>query len=76
MVQGITGDCDAFIYKLSGNEVLPKREYAFGNREQGHTLSVFTVADYNKKTNSYVTLMLDKASRKDKMVKLVWEEIE
>ena len=76
MVQGITGDCDAFMYKLTGNDIIPKREYAFGNREQGHTLSVFTVADYNKKTNTYVTLMLDKASRKDKMVKLVWEDIE
>ena len=76
MVQGITGGCDAFMYKLTGNDVIPKREYAFGKKEHGNTLSVFTIANYDKKTNTYVTLKLDKESMKDKMVKLVWEEVE
>ena len=76
MVQGITGGCDAFMYKLSGNDIIPKREYAFGKKEHGNTLSIFTIANYDKKTNTYVTLKLDKESMKDKMVKLVWEEVE
>jgi len=34
-VQGVA-DCDAFSYKLTGNDLFPKREYAFGEPAKGH----------------------------------------
>ena len=73
-VMGMTGDCDAFMYKLTGDEVLPKREYLFGEKEKGHALALLTISDYNKKNNTYATLMLDKNNTRSKMVSVVWQE--
>ncbi|MFM6924382.1 MAG: hypothetical protein ACKOU7_02695 [Ferruginibacter sp.] len=70
-VQGVS-DCDAFMYKLAGNDVAPKREYAFGAPAKGHTLALYAISDYDKKSNVYVTLKLDKESPANKEVKLVW----
>jgi hypothetical protein len=64
-------DCDAFMYKLSGTEVFSKREYAFGEPEKkGHTIAMFSVSAYDKKTNTYVTLKLDDTRKKK--IKMVW----
>ena len=68
-VQGVE-DCDAFMYKLTGSDLFPKREYAFGETKKGHTLAMFSVSDYDKKTNTYVTLELD--NTREKKVKIVW----
>ena len=73
-VMGMTGDCDAFMYKLTGDEVLPKREYLFGEKEKGHALALLTISDYNRKNNTYATLMLDKSNTKTKMVSVVWQK--
>jgi hypothetical protein len=73
-VMGLTGDCDAFMYKLTGEEVMPKREYLFGEKDKGHALALLTISDYNKKSNTYATLMLDKANMKSKIVSIVWQE--
>ena len=73
-VMGMTGDCDAFMYKLTGDDVLPKREYLFGEKEKGHALALLTISDYNRKNNTYATLMLDKSNTKSKMVSVVWQQ--
>jgi hypothetical protein len=73
-VMGITGDCDAFMYKLTGDDALPNREYLFGEMGKGHALALLTISDYNKKNNTYATLMLDKSNTKSKMVNVVWQE--
>jgi len=67
-------DCDAFMYKLNGNEIFPKREYAFGKPADAkeHNLLMYSISDYDKKNNVYVTLRLDKETRTSKDVKLVW----
>ncbi|MGB4843110.1 MAG: hypothetical protein WBP16_01455 [Ferruginibacter sp.] len=72
-VQGVS-DCDAFVYKLSGNEIFPKREYAFENTtgSKNHNLLLYAISDYDRKNNVYVTLRLDKEVRTSKEVKLVW----
>lgn len=70
-VQGVA-DCDAFLYKLTGNDLFPKREYAFGEPVKGHILALFSASDYDKETNTYVTIKLNKESARDKMVSLVW----
>jgi len=72
-VMGMTGDCDAFMYKLTGDDVLPKREYLFGEMEKGHALALLTISDYKKKNNIYATLMLDKSNTRTKMVSVVWQ---
>ncbi|HMI78232.1 MAG TPA: hypothetical protein VK484_05535, partial [Ferruginibacter sp.] len=64
--------CDAFVYKLSGDDVLPKREYVFGAVPNKHILGNFAISHYNKTTNTFVTLRIDKESAKDKMVNIVW----
>lgn len=73
-IQGVS-DCDAFLYPLVNNEIFPKREYAFGVPPAGskeHNLALVTVSAYDKKSNIYVTLKLDKETRTSKDIKLVW----
>ncbi len=68
-VQGVL-DCDAFIHKLSGTEIFPPRAYAFGEPKKGHTLAMFSVSEYQRETNTMVTLK-NEAGR-SKKVKMVW----
>lgn len=71
-IQGI-GDSDAFMYQLSGTDVFPKREYAFGvSEKKGHNLALFSISTYNKANNIFTTLKLDKETIKSKEIKLVW----
>ena len=71
-VQGIS-DCDAFMYKLTGNEVVPKREYYFGvTASKSNILALYAISDYDKMKNVYVTLKLNKEKATNKEVKLVW----
>lgn len=74
-VQGLTGDCDAFMYPLIGNESIPERNYLFGEKDKGHALALLTVSAQSKQNNSFVTLMLDKKNMRSKMVNLVWLEL-
>ena len=68
-VQGIA-DCDAFMNKLTGNEIFPQRAYAFGEPDKGHSIALFAASEYDRKTNTLVTLKLD--DTKKKKVKIVW----
>jgi hypothetical protein len=70
-IQGVM-DCDAFMYKLTGTDIFPKREYLFGEPAKGHMLALFTVSAFDKQTDTYVTIKLNKESARDKMVNLVW----
>lgn len=74
MVIGVTIECDAFMYKLTGDDIFPDREYLFAEKEKGRALALLTVSDYNKKNNIYVTLMLDKSNMKSKLVSVVWQQ--
>lgn len=74
MVIGVTADCEAFMYKLTGDDILPEREYLFAEKENGRALALLTVSDYNKKNNTYATLILDKSNMKNKMVNVVWQQ--
>ncbi|MES1216758.1 MAG: hypothetical protein ABUT20_14680 [Bacteroidota bacterium] len=66
-------DCDGFFYDISGNEVLPDRDFVFGKpaSKRENNLALFSISDYDKKNNVYVTLKLEKEGR-DKGVKIVW----
>ncbi len=72
MVQGVTGDCDAYMYSLRGDTTILKKEYLFGEKDKGHALALLTISAYDKKNNMYVTLMLDKKNMRNKMVSVVW----
>ena len=76
MIIGVTIDCNAFMYKLAGDDLFPEREYLFAEKEneKGRALALLTVSDYNKKSNTYATLKLDKSSMKSKMINIVWQE--
>lgn len=70
-IQGV-GECDAFLYSVAGREIMPSREYAFGEpAKKEHNLALFSISDYDKDNNSYVTLKLAKEGRQ-KGVQLVW----
>jgi hypothetical protein len=66
-------NCDAFAYAIKGTDVVPKRDYIFGNPEKrrDHNLLLFSIADYDAKSNIYTTLKLEKEGG-NKGVKLVW----
>jgi hypothetical protein len=70
-IEGVS-ECDAFLYKLTGSELVPKREMLFGPNENGHNLASFGVSDFNG--NTLVTLKLNKKNAKDKAVNLIWLE--
>jgi hypothetical protein len=65
--------CDAYCYTLSGDNVLPARDLAFGKpeKEGDHNLAVFTVSDYDPARNMFITLKVE-AKEKEKRMKLVW----
>ncbi len=66
-------DCDTYIYKLTGDELVPPKLYAFGEPASGeHNIAMLSVSDYDKKKNVLATLRLDAGSKKNKTVKLVW----
>jgi len=71
-VRGV-GDCDGFFYDISGDDVLPERDFVFGKPagKRENNLALFAISDYDKKNKVYVTLKLEKEGR-DKGVKLVW----
>lgn len=67
------GDCDAYCYDLAGEKQVPERAMLFGDPggRKNRQMAIFEVADYDRKSNIYVTLKLEKEGR-DKGVKLVW----
>jgi hypothetical protein len=66
------GECDGFYFEASSNNTMPDRKYVFGEPEKhDHNLALFSISDYNKETNRYVTLKLAKEGR-DKGVAVVW----
>ena len=71
-IQGVS-DCDGFYYGLTGANAVPKRDYVFGNAagKRDHNLGLFSISDYDRRNNVYVTLELSKESGK-KEVKVVW----
>jgi hypothetical protein len=71
-IQGVS-DCDGFYYGLTGANAVPKRNYVFGNPagKHDHNLGLFSISDYDRKNNVYVTLELSKEDGK-KGVKVVW----
>lgn len=71
-VQGVS-DCDGFYYTLTGPDAILKRDYVFGDPagKHDHNLGLFSISDYDRKNNIYVTLELSKESGK-KGVKVVW----
>lgn len=71
-IKGVS-DCDGFYYPLAGDAVTPKRGYVFGNpaSKRDHDLGLFSISDYDRKNDLYITLELSKESGK-KGVKVVW----
>jgi len=71
-IQGVS-DCDGFYYAIAGANAVPKRDYVFGNPagKHDHNLGLFSISDYDRKNNVYVTLELSKEDGK-KGVKVVW----
>jgi len=70
-IQGV-GECDAYLYSVTGRDIMPTRQYAFGEpAKKEHNLALFSISDYDKNSNSYVTLKLAKEGRQ-KGVQLVW----
>ncbi|MFT3827172.1 MAG: hypothetical protein QM731_24815 [Chitinophagaceae bacterium] len=71
-IQGV-GECDGFYYKLNAKDILPARDFVFGQPEgkREHNLALFAISDYDREKNVYVTLKLEKDGR-EKGVKVVW----
>jgi hypothetical protein len=71
-VSGVSGS-DGFYYPLTGTDEVPKRDYVFGNPagRRDHILGLFSISDYDRKNNIYVTLKLSNDSGK-KGVQIVW----
>ena len=71
-VTGVGGS-DAFYYPLTGPNIVPKRDYMFGNPEskRDHNLALFSISDFSHKNNLYALLKLEKEGHK-KGVKIVW----
>jgi len=66
-------DCDGFYFTLEGDDLTPERKYIFGEPagKKEHNLCLFTISDYDKKTNTYITLRLKNTGR-SKGVNLIW----
>jgi hypothetical protein len=75
IINGVS-ECDAFIYNLSGDEIVPKREYLFGTGDSGHNLTPFKISDYDPATNTLITLKLNKKSPTNKAVSVVWMQLQ
>jgi hypothetical protein len=65
--------CDAFYFSLNDNNPLPDRQFLFGKPEgkKDHQLALFSISDYDRGNNSYVTLQLDHEGR-SRQVRVVW----
>lgn len=71
-VKGVS-NCDGFYYPLKGADPILKRDYVFGNPagKRDHDLALFSISDYDRKNNVYVTLKLEN-QHGNKGVKVVW----
>ncbi len=71
-VSGVS-QSDGFYYTLSGPDAILKRDYVFGNPagKRDHILGLFSISDYDRINNLYVTLRLNNESGK-KGVQVVW----
>lgn len=67
------GECDGFYFDASGKDIMPERQYVFGqpDSKKDHNLALFSISDYSIENNMYVTLKLAKEGR-DKGVSVVW----
>lgn len=65
-------DCNGFYYPLNNN-ILPERSFLFGKPavDDNKNLALFTVSDYDKVNNLFVTLKLE-IKGKEKSARLVW----
>ncbi|MEO6489065.1 MAG: hypothetical protein ABIO04_03920 [Ferruginibacter sp.] len=66
-------NADAFCYKLSGKDIVPKAGYVFGkpvNKEE-HTPGLFSVYDYDRSNNLLITCRVEKLGSYPG-IKLVW----
>lgn len=65
--------CDAYYYRLSGDEVLPSRDQVFGKpeNEEDHNLALFVGSDYDPVRDLFIALKLE-INGNDKRMKLVW----
>jgi hypothetical protein len=64
-------DCNAFYYPL--DNILPGRNFLFGKPtlDDRNDLALFTVSDYDKTNNLFVTLKVERKG-KEKSARLVW----
>jgi hypothetical protein len=64
-------DCNAFYYPL--DNILPGRNFLFGKPalDDSNDLALFTVSDYDKTNNLFVTLKVERKG-KEKSARLVW----
>ncbi|HEY1164841.1 MAG TPA: hypothetical protein VGE90_06725 [Chitinophaga sp.] len=71
-IRGV-GECEAYAYTLSGDNVLPARDFVFGKPEnkRDHNLAVFSISTYDAAQDLFITLKLE-VKGKDKRMKLVW----
>ncbi|HOZ50467.1 MAG TPA: hypothetical protein PLU17_01310 [Chitinophagaceae bacterium] len=65
-------DCDGFSFVTNGNDLLPSRKFVLGNtNNKNNQLAIFSISDYDREKDIYVTLKLDVDGR-DTKVKVVW----
>jgi len=67
------GECNGFYFVIDGKETMPQRKFLFGApaSKKENNLALFTISDYDREKNIYVTLKLEKEG-KSKGVKFVW----
>ncbi|MDH7463416.1 hypothetical protein QEG73_19105 [Chitinophagaceae bacterium 26-R-25] len=64
--------CDAYLYPVKGREIMPTRQYAFGQPDKGdHNMALFAISDYDQANNIYVTLKRAKDGH-HRGVQLAW----
>jgi hypothetical protein len=60
-------DCDAFYYNIDGT-----RNFIFGKPAGGdHNMAIFTVSDYDKENNLFVTMKLEKVGKR-RSARVIW----
>ena len=63
-------ECNGFYYPI--DNILPDRHSLFGKpADNNSNLAIFTVSDYNKENNLFVTLKLERVGKR-KSARLVW----
>lgn len=71
-VVSTVADCDAYVYSIEGKDIMPARKYLFSEPAKSvHNLAAFTISDYDRESNTLVTLKLN-MDEKHKTVNLVW----